>query len=156
MFTWTPDGAFDFEVSVFGKTINIQSTMAYPEWSVGSGGRGAGYVHSREMKHYNEHGFSYGGGLVSQPRAKSFEDDLRAWRAGIKTALTSKLHLQCEGCRLLIFAGKCQFDNIDIDFAEVVLPAIDEVGHAVWGRTFEGIYVVDSPASAFVEILRDV
>jgi hypothetical protein len=155
-FRWTPDGAFDFEVGVAGKTIKIQSTTAYPEWSVGSDGRGAGYIHSREMKQYNEHGFSYGGGLVSKARAKGYEEDLRAWRAGIKTALTSKLQMRCEGCRLLIFAGKCQFDNIDFDFAEVVIPAIDEVDRAVWGRTFEGIYVVDSPASAFVEVSRDV
>jgi hypothetical protein len=153
-FTWTPDGAFDFEISVAGKAIRIQSTMAYPEWSVASGGRGAGYVHSREMRQYNEHGLSYGGGLVSKPNARGYEEDLRAWRAGIKTALKSKLHLRCEGCRLLIFAGKCQFDNIDFDFAEVVMPAIDEVGRALWGKTFEGIYVVDTLASAFVEVLR--
>ena len=82
---------------------------------------------------------------MSNAWAKGYEEDLRAWRAGIKTALTSKLHLRCEGCRLLIFAGKCQFDNIDSHFAEVVIPTIDEVDRAVWGRTFEGIYVVAPP-----------
>jgi hypothetical protein len=60
-------------------------------------------VHHQEMKHSNVHGFSYGGGLVSQPRAKSSEEDLRAWRAGIKTPLTSKLNQRGAGCRLLIF-----------------------------------------------------
>jgi hypothetical protein len=46
----------------------------------------------------------------------------------------------------LIFAGKCRSDTIDFDFAEVVRPALEEVG------TAEAIYVLDAPETAFVEV----
>ena len=150
-FEWTPDGAADFEVRVRGDVIRLQNTMAYPEWSVAAGQRG-GYIRHREMKQYNANGYSYGGGFVSRPRARGTDEDLAAWRSGIKAALTAKLNLRCAGCRLLIFASGCQFDTIDFDFEEVVMPAIDQVGNATWGRSFEAIYVLDAPESALVEV----
>jgi hypothetical protein len=52
----------------------------------------------------------------------------------------------------LIFAGKCRSDTIDFDFAEVVRPALEEVGTAVWSKSFQAIYVLDAPETAFVEV----
>ena len=125
--------------------------MAYPEWSVRADKRG-GYVRHQEMEQFNTHGFSFGGGLVSEPRARSPDEDLRAWRAGIRTALAGKLKQRGAGCRLLIFAGGCRFNTIDFDFAEVVRPALDEVGSEAWCKSFEAIYVLDASESAFVEV----
>lgn len=150
-FIWTQGEPFDFKVTFAGKTLKLQVTVAFPAWSVipANSSAGHGYVHAREMKHLNEHGHSFGGGLVSQPRARSYEEDLRAWRDGIKAALQNKLLMCCEGLRLLVFAPECWFNNIDFNFAVVVRPAIDAVA---WADTFEAVYVLDAHESAFVEV----
>lgn len=153
-FIWTPDGAADFELRTPTGIIKIQVTMAYPEWSVTVGQRG-GYIHNRQMEKYNTYGYCFGGGLISSPRVRGPEEDLRAWRAGIKSALTNKLQTKSLGCRLLIFARGCWFNMIDFPFAEVVTPAVHDVGTDVWRRAFETIYIVDSHATAFTEVLRD-
>jgi hypothetical protein len=142
-FIWTLDSAADFEVHASNEVIKIQVTMAYPEWSVTVGQKG-GHVHYREMEKYNADGYSFGGGLISSPRARSPEEDLRAWRSGIKSALMSKLWTKALGCRLLIFARGCWFNTIDFSFAEVVTPPFHEVGASEWGRAFDRVYVVDS------------
>jgi hypothetical protein len=144
MFRWTPEGVADFEIRAAGAVIKIQSTMAYPEWSVTVSQRG-GHVHHREMKNVNAVGHSFGGGLVSVPRARGYEEDLRAWRSGIRTALAGKLKPKYAGCGLLIFARGCRFNTIDFSFEEVVTPALTEVGTATWGQVFETLYVLDMP-----------
>jgi hypothetical protein len=147
-FRWTPDGAADFSIRTSGKVLSLQCTMAFPVWSA-AGRKPAGQVHHLEMRQYNDHGVSYRGGLISQPCARSLETNLAAWRCGISRALQNKLKSDYAGCRLLIFARTCQFDNIDFDFDAVVEPAIDEVGRENWQRYFDAIYVLDSPKSAF-------
>lgn len=150
-FQWTPNGAADFTVSTSSKIIRLQCTMAYPIWTP-AGGTPAGQIHYFEMRQYNADGRSYRGGLVSEPCARSTEEDLRAWRSAIAGALRAKLKPGYQGCRLLIFAPACQFDTIDLDFKDVVKPAIDAVED--WSRYFDAVYVLDAPASAFFEVRR--
>jgi len=147
-------GAADFEVRAAGKAIKIQSTMAYAERE-GTIGVQGGHVRKLEMLKYNADGFSFGGGLVSEPRARSEEDDVNAWRVGIARALRKKLNPGYTGCWLLIYAPRCQFDTIDFNFDQVVIPAIEQVGMAAWEQVFDGLYVLDAPPSAFVELRRN-
>jgi len=152
-FRWTPNEAADFEVRAACALIKIQSTMAYAEWSEKAGVHG-GHVRHLEMEKLNADRYNFGGGLVVEPRARGFEEDLRAWREGIKNALTRKLKSNYAGCRLLIFAPLCRFNSIDFAFREVVSPAVEEVGAALWGQTFEGLYILDNYELAFVEFYR--
>jgi hypothetical protein len=147
-FIWTPEGQADFTVHGGSEAIALQCTMAYPAWSASD--KAPGHVHHLEMRQYNNHGFSFRGGLVSEPVARGPEEDMGAWRSAISTALKSKLHNRYKGCRLLIFAPACQFDTIDFDFRNVVKPAIDAV--ADWQRYFDWVYVLDTPLAAFFEI----
>jgi hypothetical protein len=149
IFWWTPERASDFTVRIGRTSMALQSTMAYPEWSVVTGQ--AGHVRYREMEKINADGHSFCGGLVSMPRARGPEEDLRAWRSGIESALTRKLNAAYAGCRLLIFAPGCRFNTIDFDFVEVIRPAVEAVGSAVWGQVLEAIYVLDEPKGAFVK-----
>ena len=153
-FCWTPCGVADFEVRVAGKTKKIQSTMAYAEHE-GSIGVQGGHVRKLEMQQYNAEGFSYGGGLIKEPRARSAEDDVNAWRVGIAQALRKKLKPHYTGCWLLIYAPRCQFNTIDFDFDKVVIPAIEQIGRSTWEQVFDGLYVLDEPQTAFVEIRRN-
>ncbi|CAA6604884.1 hypothetical protein MTBLM1_40088 [Rhodospirillaceae bacterium LM-1] len=41
---------------------------------------------------------------------------------------------------------------MDMNFNEVVCPAIDEIGQAGWGNIFNTIYVIDEHESAFFEM----
>jgi hypothetical protein len=127
--------------------------MAYPEWSVAADQPG-GHVHHREMEKFNADGPCFGGGLVSVPRARGPEEDLRAWRAGIQHTLTRKLGVAYAGCRLLIFARGCWFNTVDFDFSEVVTPAVEAVGSGAWGRVFDAIYILDAHEPAFIEFRR--
>jgi hypothetical protein len=151
-FCWTPFGAADFEIRVGGNPIKIQSTMAYAERQGTIGKQGA-HVHQLEMEKFNADGFCFGGGLVSEPRASSPEEDADAWRAGIARALSKKLRPEYAGCRLLIFTPKCNFDTIDLEFEQVVTPAIEQVGKVAWENVFDGLYVLDE--RAFIEIRRE-
>jgi hypothetical protein len=150
-FKWTPEGAADFTIQTTREIIALQCTMAYPVWTA-AGGKPAGQVHHLEMRQYNTVGHSYRGGLVSEPCARSTEEDLNAWRSAISLALKNKLKPGYEGCSLLIFAPGCQFDTIDFEFEEVVRPAIDEVEN--WQDYFDAIYVLDAPSSAFASFHR--
>lgn len=151
-FCWTPDGAADFSIrTTGGAAVKIQSTMAYPEWE-GSIGKQGGHVHKLEMFKYNADGYSYPGGLVNEPRARSAYDDVEACRRGIVKALQNKLRPEYEGCYLLIFAPRFGFHTVDFDFAQVVAPAIEQVGKAKWERVFEGLYVCDD--YSFFELKR--
>jgi len=153
-FCWTPLGAADFEVRAGDKAIKIQSTMAYAERE-GTIGVQGGHVRKLEMKKYNADGFSFGGGLVSEPRARSQEDDVNAWRVGIAQALKKKLKAGYTGYQLLIYTPRCQFDTIDFNFDQVVIPAIKQVGRAAWEQVFDALYILDAPPSAFVELRRN-
>jgi len=142
-FCWTPDGAADFNIRITtGETIKIQSTMAYPEWEGGVGKQG-GHVYKLEMIAFNKDGYSYPGGLVTAPRARSAYDDVEACRRGIIKALQNKLRPEYAGCYLLIFAPRFGFHTIDFDFAQVIAPAIEQVGKAEWEHVFEGLWVCD-------------
>jgi hypothetical protein len=145
-FRWTPHGAADFTVRTSSDTIRLQCTMAYPVWPA-AGGKPTGQIHHLEMRQYNGEGFSYRGGLVSQPHARCTEEDLKAWRSAITGALRAKLKLRYKGCCLLIFVPACRFDTIDYNFVDVVSPAI----HAAedWHRYFDAVYVLDAPPAAF-------
>ena len=63
--------------------------MAYPIWTAASG-QPAGQIHYLEMRQYNADGHSYRGGLVSEPCARSTEEDLKAWRSAITGAFRAK------------------------------------------------------------------
>jgi hypothetical protein len=141
-FCWTPAGAYDFELRSHREAVRIQSTMAYAERH-GTIGKQGGHVHKLEMRHYNTHGYAYGGGLISAPKARSEVDDVQAWRLGIERSLRKKLRPGYAGCRLLIFAPRCGIDTVDFDFKQVVVPAIEAVGRAAWERVFKGIYILD-------------
>jgi hypothetical protein len=147
-FRWTPDAAADFTITSSRETIALQCTMAHPVWTAARG-MPPGQVHHLEMRQFNTAGYSYRGGLVSQPCARGLDEDLRAWRSAISSALRNKLKPGYETCRLLIFARGCQFDTIDFDFIEVVRPAIEAIGREMWERYFQSIYVMDSPSAAF-------
>lgn len=92
-------GVADFEVRA-ENTFNIQSTTAYAE-RTGTVGKQGGHLRKLEMLKVNADGFSFGGGLVTEPRARSEKDDIDAWRAGIARAVTKKLKPEYTGCRLL-------------------------------------------------------
>jgi hypothetical protein len=153
-FWWTPDGAADFTVRAGNALIALQSTMAYPEWSVATSQ--PGHVHHRAMEKLNTEGFYFGGGLISAPRARGPDEDLRAWRSGIESALRRKLSSGHAGCRLLIFARECGINTVDFSFAKVVTPAVEAVGSEEWERVFEAIYVLDEPEGAFVEFCQRI
>jgi hypothetical protein len=155
IFRWTPLAAADFELQTASGTAKIQSTTAYAERE-GTVGKQGGHVRKLGMIKYNADGFSFGGGLVSEPRARSEQDDVSAWRAGIALALTKKLKPEYSGCWLLIFAPRCQFETIDFEFNQVVTPAIELVGRAAWEEVFEGLYVFDEPPSAFADFRRAI
>jgi hypothetical protein len=153
-FRWTPDAAADFTIESPGATIPLQCTMAYPVWTAAEG-MPPGQVHHLEMRQFNSSGYSYRGGLVSEPCARSPEEDLKAWRSAISDAIKNKLKPGYEVCHLLIFAPACQFDTIDFEFSDVVSPAIDSIGREIWGRYFRTVYVVDSPKTAFCAFRGD-
>lgn len=150
-FQWTPDGAADFTVRTPAGIIRLQCTMAYPIWPAAAA-RPAGQIHHLEMHQYNTEGLSYRGGLVSEPRARGYEEDLTAWRSAITGALRAKLRPGYQSCRLLIFVPACQIDTIDLDFADVVRPAVDAVED--WPRFFDAVYVMDAPSAAFCAFER--
>ena len=152
-FCWTPSEAADFEVRTDKERLKVQCTMAYAERQ-GTIGKQGGHVCKLEMAKYNADGFCFGGGLVTEPRARSAEDDAEAWRLGIKCALIKKLRPAYTGCRLLIFALRCQFDTIDFGFDHIVVPAVEEVGREAWEAVFDGLYVCDEPTSAFTQFCR--
>jgi hypothetical protein len=154
-FCWTPDGAADFSIrTADGAELKIQSTMAYPEWE-GSIGKQGGHVHKLEMVKYYTDGYSYPGGKVSEPIARSPYDDLEACRRGIANALKNKLRPIYSGYYLLIFASRCTYltrelVSDDFTFEQAIAPAIEEAGN--WKRVFEGLYVYDE--YSFFEIKR--
>lgn len=117
-------------------------------------GMQGGHLRKLEMKHANVEGFSFPGGFVSQPRARSEEDELHAWRAGIVKALRNKIKPTYSGCWLLIFAPRCGFDTVEYDFDNVVAPAVEEVGRQTWEAVFDGLYILDTAPLAFVALAK--
>jgi hypothetical protein len=156
-FCWTPDGAADFSVRRSNDAeLKIQSTMAYPEWEDGIGKQG-GHVHKLEMLNHNEDGYSYPGGKVSVPTARSPYDDLEACRRGITKALTNKLRPAYSGCYLLIFALRCTYLTRELvsdsfTFEQAIAPAI-EAATGEWERIFEGLCVCDE--HSFFERMKE-
>lgn len=138
---WTPDDIADFIVTHDNICIKIQCTMAYPERLCG---KKPGHVHRKEMDELNENGFFFGGGGIQTPKVRSDEENVFAWRSGIRSALTNKLDIRYAGCTLLIFAHGCRFDTIDLAFDKVVSPVLKDVGEPDWRSIFHAIYVVDS------------
>jgi hypothetical protein len=152
-FCWTPSGAADFEIVLSGRTLRLQCTMAYDE--LDSADFKGGHLHHKEMMYSHENGFYFPGGKISEATARDVANDLATWRAGITAAITSKLTkvaYQEQQLDLLIYARGCAFDLIDYSFAEIVRPALDQIGTENWGRTFSNVYVVD--AGAFTRISK--
>jgi hypothetical protein len=86
-------------------------------------------------------------------RTGRFDEDREAWRVGFANAIQKKLKPDYRGCWLLIYAPQCQFNLVDgDDFLDVIIAAADRVGRDQWGAIFEGLYVLDSPPGAFVEL----
>ena len=152
-FCWTPDVAADFTIRSRGKTIKIQSTMAYVEWGDSIAKQG-GHLHKLEMRQSNKVGHSFPGGLVNEPKARSPDADVDAWRRGIAKAVKGKLKARYAGIHLLIFARRCRFNTIDFPFEQVVAPAIEEAGTAECERIFAGLYVFDDQPPAIFELRR--
>jgi hypothetical protein len=153
-FRWTPAGAADFVIA-FGESIrNVQCTMAYDEPEDTKYRRG--HLHHLEMKHQREKGFYFGGGKISEPNALDVMEQLSTWRAGIVSAVGTKLaktNYVGQQLNLLVYARKCSFDLIDFSLAEVVVPALDAIGKKKWGRVFVNIYIVDN--EEFVHVARE-
>jgi hypothetical protein len=152
-FQWTPAGAADFVIASRNKTLKVQCTMAFDE-PEGARYR-AGHLHRKEQEFGEENGFYFGGGGIFEPTVRDVEKQLSTRRAGIATAVRSKLtkvSYDAQELDLLVFARRCSFELIDYDFAQVVVPALDHVGKENWGRVFSNIYVVDH--RAFVHLSR--
>ncbi len=152
-FYWTPDGAADVEFRASGKALRVQCTMAFAERPDFVGKQG-GHLRKLEVKHANVEGFSFPGGFVSRPRARSEENELDEWRAGIVKALRNKIKPTYSRCWLLIFAPRCGFDTIEYDFDNVVAPAVEEVGRPMWEAVFDGLFILDTAPVAFVALAK--
>jgi len=151
-FKWTPVGAADVEFRTGGKAVKIQCTTAYAE-RVGTIAKQGGHLRSLEMKESNAMGMVWLGGGLTTPRTVDVDEDREAWRVGIANAIRKKLKPVYLGCWLVIYAPRCQFDLIDgDDFRDVIMAAADRVGRDQWGAIVEGLYVLDYPSGAFVEL----
>ena len=92
------------------------------------------------------------GGLTT-PRTVDVDEDREALRVGIAKAIRKKLKPDYRGCWLLIYAPRCQFNLVDgDDFPDVIIAAAGRVDRDQWGAIFEGLYVLDYPSGAFVEL----
>lgn len=152
-FRWTPAGAADFVITSGEKIVGIQCTMAYDEPS--DARFRAGHLYRKEQEFGEKNGFYFGGGGVSEATVRDITKDLVTWRAGIVSAVKSKLtnaSYEGQGLDLLIFARGCAFDLIDFSLAEVVVPALNQLGKENWGSIFSNIYVVDD--RAFVSVSK--
>ncbi|MDX3971619.1 MAG: hypothetical protein QHD01_34150 [Bradyrhizobium sp.] len=150
-FRWTPAGAADFVITSGASTLKVQCTMAYDDRSEAL--YRAGHLYRKEQEFGATNGFYFGGGRISEPTVRDVAEDLVTWRAGIVSAVKSKLtnvSYEGQGLDLLVFARGCAFDLIDFVLAEVVEPALNELGTECWGRVFSNIYVVDDHAFAHV------
>ena len=151
-FKWTPVGAADIEFRTGEKTLKIQCTTAYAE-RVGTIAKQGGHLRSLEMEESNATGMVWLGGGLTAPRTVDVAKEREAWRVGIATAIGKKLKPNYRGCWLLIYAPQCQFDLIGgDDFSDVIRAASDQVGRDQWGAIFDGLYVLDSPLGALVEL----
>jgi hypothetical protein len=82
--------------------------MAYdrPEEATYAGG----HLHHLEMKHQRENGFYFGGGKISEPNSLDVAEQLSTWRAGIVSAVETKLakaNYAGQQLDLLVYARKC-------------------------------------------------
>jgi hypothetical protein len=146
-FRWTPAGAADFVITSGDKILKLQCTMAYDEPS--DAPYRAGHLYRKQQEFGEKNGFYFGGGRISEPTVRDVADDLVTWRAGIVTAVKSKLanaSYEGQALDLLVFARGCAFDLIDFSLAEIVKPALGHLGTENWGRIFSNIYVVDDRA----------
>jgi hypothetical protein len=151
-FKWTPLGAADIEFRSDGKVVKIQCTMAYAERG-GTIAKQGGHLRSLEMEQSNATGMVWLGGGLTTPRTVDVGDDREAWRVDIANAIGKKLKPEYRGCWLLIYAPRCQFDLVDgDDFRDVVKAAAARIGRDQWGAIFEGLYVLDYPSGAFLEL----
>lgn len=150
-FRWTPTGAADFVISSGQRSLNVQCTMAYDE--LADAQYQAGHLHRKQLEYGEQNGFYFGGGRISEPSVRDVANDLLTWRAGIVSAVKSKLtkaSYEAQELDLLVFARGCSFDLIDFSFEEIVAPALDQLGEENWARIFSNIYVVDDRAFACV------
>jgi hypothetical protein len=89
-FCWAPDDVADFTIRANDKTIKFQITLAFAEWEDSIAEQG-GHIHKLELIQPNKEGHSFPGGLVSEPKARSAQTDVDAWRRGIAKAVKQKL-----------------------------------------------------------------
>ena len=123
-FYWTPDGAADVEFRASGKALRVQCTMAFAERPDFVGKQG-GHLRKLEVKHANVEGFSFPGGFVSRPRARSEENELDEWRAGIVKALRKQDQADIQQMLVAHLCAQMRyFDTIEYDFDNVVAPAV--------------------------------
>ncbi|SED24883.1 hypothetical protein [Bradyrhizobium erythrophlei] len=150
-FCWTPAGAADFVIASGARTLKVQCTMAYDERSEGQ--YRAGHLYRKEQEFGATNGRYFGGGRISEPTVRDVAEDLVTWRAGIVSAVKSKMtnvSYEGQGLDLLVFARGCAFDLIDFSLEEVVRPALNQLGPEYWGRIFANVYVVDDHAFAHI------
>jgi hypothetical protein len=141
----TPAGAADFVTASGENTLNVQCTMAYDEPEEAK--YKSGHLHHQEMKHQEANGFFFGGGRISEPTARDVIEQFITWRAGIVSAVETKLaktNYHGQQLDLLVYARQCSFDLIDFSLAEVVALALDAIGNSRRRAVFENIYVVDN------------
>jgi len=144
-FRLMPEG-HDTDVEIFGKEncIKFQITVADPIWDDAHSG---GYLRSLRMDLLQLGMPAFGGARVrkekgvpvSEPHARSAEDDIRACITGLVKALDRKRTHVGAGQSLLIYAREFSFLLIDADESEVIASAIAQAG----AHTFDQVYVVD-------------
>lgn len=145
LFRLMPEG-HDTDVEIFGKDncIKFQITVADPTWD---GAPAGGYLRSLRMDLLQLGMPAFGGARarkekgvpVSEPHARSTEDDIRACINGLVKALDRKRTHVGAGQSLMIFAREFPFLLIDADESKVVASAIAQAG----AHTFDQVYVVD-------------
>jgi hypothetical protein len=97
-----PGHAIDVELRYSSELTRFQITTAYPEWDEpGDEARDGGYIrHALEYAGVNQRVPVFGGGqiekgldgrIVSNPRARSPNVNLTAWRLGLTKAMRNKL-----------------------------------------------------------------
>jgi len=92
----------DVELRHLERLTRFQITTAYPEWDEpGNDARNGGYIrHALEVAVVNQHVPVFGGGyiwrgadgrIISEPRARSPDNDRDAWHLGLTKAIRRKL-----------------------------------------------------------------
>jgi hypothetical protein len=138
----------DVTVYTGGRARPYQITVADPAWDLSGSGNSGGYLHHLRMERLRLGAPAFGGAntkkengiIVSEPYARSVQDDIDACRRPLIEAIKRKQAHDGSGCTLLIFARGYRFLLIDVNVAELVTDAACLAG----ANSFERVCVVDA------------